>query len=127
MATTLSVGDRGSDVQTLQQQLNVFGYGLEIDGVFGQKTHDAVVDFQMKRGLTADGVVGSNTHAELASGGALVVKPQSTSVAPVMSQSNFLARPGMLGFPLWVELSVLGIVAYGLTAGGFIREALKES
>ncbi|MEZ5063796.1 MAG: peptidoglycan-binding domain-containing protein [bacterium] len=75
---TLRIGSRGADVTELQGALNWIGsnpkmavqksmYGpLETDGIFGQKTHVRVVEFQKKNGLAADGIVGPKTLAKLA-------------------------------------------------------------
>lgn len=38
---------------------------LEVDGMFGQKTRMAVIDFQTQDWLDADGIVGPITHAAL--------------------------------------------------------------
>lgn len=48
-------------VKTLQACLDVYGYGLAIDGSFGGKTETALKDFQKKHGLTVDGVCGKNS------------------------------------------------------------------
>lgn len=56
---------RGNDVQWLQYQLNTYGYRLIVDGVAGNLTIGALIDFQRKHGLTADGVCGSATRAAL--------------------------------------------------------------
>ncbi|WP_018155348.1 C40 family peptidase [Demetria terragena] len=61
-------GFRGIDsVKEAQCRLNILGYGLKVDGVFGSSTDKAVRDFQSKNGLTSDGVVGSSTWAKLVS------------------------------------------------------------
>ena len=68
MATTrnqVSYGSQGSDVTELQKLLNNHGYGLSEDGIFGDKTQEAVKDFQTKRGLSVDGIVGKNTWGSL--------------------------------------------------------------
>ena len=57
----LKLGSNGAEVKTLQEKLNKFGYGLVVDGDFGQKTGAAVKDFQSKNGLVVDGVAGSIT------------------------------------------------------------------
>ena len=54
-------GDKIQAVKTLQACLDVFGYGLAIDGSFGGKTETALKDFQKKHGLTVDGVCGKNS------------------------------------------------------------------
>ena len=63
-------------VKALQEALLVLGYDLGqggmyndgIDGNFGPKTENAVIDFQLDRGFNAanvDGIVGEGTHNEL--------------------------------------------------------------
>ncbi len=65
-AATLAWGSRGEQVKKVQQKLIQYGYMTgTADGVFGQKTYDAVVYFQRKNGLTVDGRVGSATAAAL--------------------------------------------------------------
>lgn len=62
---TLKHGSRGNDVRWLQYELNTRGYGLVVDGIFGQKSEDAVRSYQNRRGLVCDGIVGARTRAEL--------------------------------------------------------------
>ena len=55
----LRYGDAGLYVRYLQLALARAGYDdVQIDGVFGAKTLNAVTDFQKVNGLDADGVVG---------------------------------------------------------------------
>lgn len=64
---TLKRGSRGADVTYLQQRLTAKGYGVgAIDGIFGQKTLEAVKAYQAEHGLTVDGIVGAKTWASLA-------------------------------------------------------------
>lgn len=58
---TLKIGSMGLRVEQLQKCLNMFGYGLVPDGVFGEKTYRAVADFQHKHGLVIDGKYGTHT------------------------------------------------------------------
>ena len=70
---TLRKGDKNEYVKELQSDLLMLGYNLGtygpnkdgVDGSFGQKTEDAVKDFQKANGLAVDGVVGKNTWAAL--------------------------------------------------------------
>lgn len=62
---TLRKGNKGNDVRWLQFQLNRFGYGLVVDGIWGDKTQAAVLDFQSKHCLVCDALVGARTRAEL--------------------------------------------------------------
>lgn len=61
MAGTLRLHTTGADVRALQEFLNDFGVGLEVDGRFGPMTRAAVQAFQQAQGLHADGVVGPQT------------------------------------------------------------------
>jgi N-acetylmuramidase/Putative peptidoglycan binding domain len=57
--------DRGPAVSKLQQLLKAAGSDVDVDGVFGNQTLDAVRAFQEKKHLVDDGVVGSLTWAAL--------------------------------------------------------------
>lgn len=62
----LRKGKRGIDsVRELQCRLNILGYGLKVDAVFGTSTDKAVRAFQKSAGLKVDGVVGDKTWAAL--------------------------------------------------------------
>lgn len=66
--STIGVGDSGSYVKEAQTMLKKLGYDIGkygADGVFGNSTKAAVLNFQKKNGLAADGIVGPNTWAEL--------------------------------------------------------------
>lgn len=62
----MRVGDRGLDVQRLQETLNRIGYDVgKVDGVFGPRTNSGVRRFQSDARLTVDGLVGTATRAAL--------------------------------------------------------------
>lgn len=64
--TLLKKGMSGELVRRLQEVLKAYGFNCgNIDGIFGDKTYDAVVAFQKSRGLTSDGIVGPNTWRAL--------------------------------------------------------------
>lgn len=68
---TMKMGSTGEDVRQLQEMLNALGYSCgTADGLFGNRTHAAVVVFQKHNGLTVDGVVGPKTWKALAAAAA---------------------------------------------------------
>ncbi len=63
---TIRLNSRGPDVSLLQAILNRMGLNAgEVDGIFGQRTRNAVLRFQRMAGLSPDGVVGPRTWNEL--------------------------------------------------------------
>lgn len=64
---TLRRGDKGEDVERLQERLNAFGTtpSLRVDGDFGLRTEGALRSFQRARALKPDGVCGELTWQEL--------------------------------------------------------------
>jgi peptidoglycan hydrolase-like protein with peptidoglycan-binding domain len=62
----LRKGARGTNVKELQRLLTEKGYDCgAIDGIFGNKTFNAVLKFQADKALVIDGIVGKNTWAAL--------------------------------------------------------------
>ena len=62
----VSQGNNGDAVKAVQFLLaKKYGYSLEVDGIFGPLTVEAVKSFQSKQGLTADGIVGPLTWQKL--------------------------------------------------------------
>lgn len=86
---TLRRGDRGNSVRLLQFVLNDFGYDLSRDGVFGENTQTAVLNFQKNNGLSQDGIVGPRTWEKL-----LNLNPNSSTIRRGARSSNvvFLQR-----------------------------------
>ena len=59
----LRKGDRGDDVKLLQHRLNILGWQLTEDGIWGVQTDSAVRGYQYRAGLAVDGIVGAKTRA----------------------------------------------------------------
>ena len=60
MKHILKEGDTGEQVKDIQHWLNDHGYNAgEEDGVFGEKTREAVIQFQSSKKIVTDGIVGS--------------------------------------------------------------------
>ena len=68
IAEVLEKGDQGLAVKVLQSCLNLQGYKLTVDGHFGNKTLEAVSDFQKKNKIKNVGVVGVATWNKLLKG-----------------------------------------------------------
>lgn len=63
---TLKQGSKEYLVAIIQYKLNCLGYNCGVeDGIFGNTTKNAVINFQKAKGLTADGIVGKNTWNKL--------------------------------------------------------------
>lgn len=55
-------GSRGETVREIQNRLSNWGYySGSVDGIFGQGTYEAVINFQRANGLNPDGIVGTAT------------------------------------------------------------------
>lgn len=61
-------GAKGNVTRLIQERLNSVGFNLDVDGIFGTKTYNAVKVFQRNRNLTQDGIVGPKTWEYLLSG-----------------------------------------------------------
>jgi peptidoglycan hydrolase-like protein with peptidoglycan-binding domain len=103
----LVLGERGAEVQALQQKLMQGGYTgpdgkpLKPDGDFGTNTEHAVRQFQQAHGLENDGKAGRLTLAALASPVQPAVTPTTAGTSPTPptttapgSNSNDAAAPG---------------------------------
>ena len=64
---TLTLGMTGNDVYAMQVRLSELRYLSGVpDGVFGEETRSALIEFQQNNGLTADGNAGAATLKKLA-------------------------------------------------------------
>ncbi|WP_414586988.1 peptidoglycan-binding domain-containing protein [Scytonema sp. PCC 10023] len=65
-SVVLKEGSRGAEVTKLQEGLKKLNfYSGIVDGVFGAKTKEAVINFQISQQLVADGIFGEKTWSKL--------------------------------------------------------------
>ncbi len=122
-------GNSGADVR--QVQVALINNGLNpgaIDGVFGNSTESAVIQFQKSKGLYPDGIVGPSTAAALGVGGTSTGGgggggSSYITIATNGSSLNVRSGPGF-GYP------VIGSFANGTTvrtsgkvSGGWVQLA----
>jgi len=84
----------GSDVRAVQEALRRAGLQVELDGIYGQDTAEAVKEFQRQRGMYVDGTVGPATRTALGLGEdstAAAAEPQPAAApAPAASGADLL-------------------------------------
>ncbi len=110
----IKFGARGDVVVSIQKQLKSLGFKskngkvLSTDGIFGESTEYAVMQFQKSKNLLVDGKVGDKTREALAG--------QSTS--KFLKDSDYIAAAKRL------KVSELAIRVFGATEGrgvGFLK------
>ena len=80
---SIQLGFKGEQVKELQKRLKELGYYKgSVDGDFGEKTEEAVKDFQKANKLTADGKVGENTLKKLRAKDAVTYKQAHATPTP---------------------------------------------
>ena len=95
---TLRVGDRGTDVETLQSWLSAVGFSVPATGYFGSETRGAVSNFQLSSGLEpVSGTVGKRTASMLLQ---KVDSTAGTAAVPTGTTGTTGATYGTLVFPL---------------------------
>ena len=73
-STALRNGDKNSYVKNMQKELRDEGYDIDADGIYGDATEEAVLDYQKEVDLTADGLAGVKTLTKLFDGNVKIVK-----------------------------------------------------
>lgn len=121
----LRFGDRGSEVERLQQALRRRGFNPgRVDGIYGSQTQEAVRQFQRVNGLWPDGTAGRDTLLALD----LVSEPSENPyivVVPIQDGNTLERVRAVEGFGNAVEAdSKLGKY---VNAGAFPSRASAES
>ena len=138
--TLLRKGSRGPDVARVQDAINRWDEltqpELVVDGIFGDNTRAAVIEFQHKSGLATDGIVGPNTMSALRPhfrpGGPRITPPRpgsppvgqsppNPSNPPIAGSGDVVARvisAAVSAFSAWrgsvtFSLSISGPSAFG--------------
>jgi len=115
---TLRKGYTGTDVSSVQAQLQSLGYySGSLDGVYGSGTMAAGSAFQKKNNLSVDGLVGSKTYAKMFASNAV-----SNTTTPTDSGSNSDTTDSDSGTATYTSLS------YGANGEAVkaMQKALKE-
>lgn len=96
----LQPGDRGRNVAALQQHLHVLGATdrdgrpLQVDGHYGQRTQEAVEQFQLWSGREAKGIADKDTLQALAAHSRFATLQREQGVAPGRHLADNLAPSG---------------------------------
>lgn len=84
--TMTKAGDQNANVTLIQTVLSKNGYPTGgIDGIFGEKTRQAVIAFQSAQGLQADGIVGPLTWNAIQKLSAVSPIPVAFPAQPVVN------------------------------------------
>ena len=122
---TLKKGAYGTGVKWLQDMLNHNGYSLTVDGAFGTKTYNAVINFQNRKGLVVDGIVGPKTRTALKSNGT------TTSVINAYrytnTRVNFRSGPGTSYSSYGVLNTNTKVYVYSKTSSGWAYVKYKAT
>ena len=106
----LKRGSVGPAVKALQELLNKCGYNCgNADGIFGEKTEEAVKRFQADHGLDVDGIAGEKTKDALAIE-ASVVRPDNHSEDEETKKTVTIEIPLDMAFQLRdILINTLGV------------------
>ncbi|MEM9218933.1 MAG: peptidoglycan-binding protein [Cyanobacteria bacterium P01_F01_bin.150] len=118
------LGDTGSEVSTLQTELQRAGYSIGVDGIFGSGTEAVLIEFQTQNGLVADGIAGPETLAKLQDVNGVVTTSSSAAASPSVLT---LGDSGEAVTALQTKLRQLGFFPAGTNVSGFYGEITAEA
>ena len=94
----LTIGSAGTNVSIMQSYLNAIKTGmfpalnrLVVDGVYGQRTKNTVMQYQGFSGLKQDGIIGKETWDSI------VADYESLPIKPADDYPGYVLRPGASG------------------------------
>jgi len=131
---TLLEGTKGTDVDSMQQQLVDLGYMSSVTGYYGTDTLAAVKDFQQRNDLTVDGKTGEQTLELLyspnavASASMIVQERRSANIDKMIAVAQAqLGKPYILGRSGPSSFDCSGLVYYCLKEAGSSRRRYNAS
>ena len=101
--------DKGEDILELQKDLNKYGYNIKTDGIYGNSTYFAVINFQEKLGISVDGVIGTDTikFLEMEPKDNLMYKPITAPVSSIPNiEENYINSENIYSktdYFIWVD------------------------
>ena len=131
---TIAASATGEAVRRLQRALRrTPNLGIEVDGIFGPATDQAVRELQEGAGLVVDGIVGPLTWAALPDGGPMPLLAEGSSGPVVLSLQSILTNGASEGWPApgpldgdfgpLTRASVVGFQTWGgVTADGIVGD-----
>ena len=132
---TLKSGSSGNDVKWLQSSLNsVLGTKLDVDGIYGTATKNAVRTLQKKAGISVDGIFGTNSLSKLKSmlnGTGTSTSSGSSSSSSTLSKYTVPTRTlksGSSGNDVkWVQCALNQVLGTKLDVDGIYGTKTKEA
>ncbi len=133
---TVSEGDDGPDVESIQDRLDELGYDVSTTSYFGSDTKKAVIAFQKRNNITDDGSIGAETKELLYSSKAKGPKSSgsSSSSSGKTGNSTHIANPGSVEAFIQAAMNQLGVPyrlggksSSSLDCSGLVYYALKLS
>jgi murein DD-endopeptidase MepM/ murein hydrolase activator NlpD len=125
-AIYLDLGKNGEEVVQIQQYLNKIGYQIQVDGVYGVRTKDKVIQFQKEHNLNPDGIVGEKTFNFLQNlkdeikytvrkGDCLskIALEFNSQVQEIMNRNNLNSEKIVIGQELFIPMNEIGGVENG--------------
>ena len=121
--SVLQLGDRNAHVRFLQEKLNALGYNLVVDGIFGNDTYNAVIEFQILHDLNADGVVGSKTMNQIQS----LASTRTVKTLQVVERSNVILTFGMRNRSVQIAQAYLNRYGFELVEDGVFDKLMFQA